>query len=302
MTTRRIASPFLTLSDAAVHASPWEVRLGDGDWTEAGDYLPHWDASCDVRLRRSLRVVPETASADLQVPWEALKLAAAVRIGTGQGRLPRRIVVRSRQPLREDAPAWQLEQVLPGRLLSLVLDLRTEVALLAPPAAISPLAPQHCGDRLWEDHARILLEGEEPRFPIETADLRSLIGNGVASGAPWYLHWSPADWDRDFHGAVRLYLNSEDVKFREKIEAGDPLTMQALLADVMSQISERLLMDPDLVGIFDSAEPGSLGAHAVAWLQKAWPGKDAAFMRSLLDQSPGIVRSTFLALAELRED
>ena len=119
----------------------------------------------------------------------------------------------------------------------------------------------------------------------------------MAGAAPWYLHWSPRDWNRDFHGAVRLYLNMDEPEFLERIEAEDPQTLQVVLADIMSQICERFVSDGDIAA--EELEPGSLGFQATTWLRKAWPDKDVGFIRSVLENRPGAFRSAFLALAEL---
>lgn len=295
---RRVAFPFLTLSESAVEASAWEISLDGVEWSAAGEFLPHWDSASDIRIRRTMRLNLELAAPDLGIPVDRLALSASVRIGTGQGRLPRLILSRTRRDLRSGDTSWEFEQIIEGHRLSMILDLQTEILLADVPAEFSALSPVHPGNRLWSENARVRLEGEEPRFPIETADLAQMLGGGIAGAAPWHLHWSPGDWTRDFHGAVRLYLNEKSGEVLQRIEDEDPATIQFLLADVMSQICERLLADPEAGTMMDAAEPGSLGAQAATWLRKAWPGKDASFIRSVLESRPGVFRSTMLALAE----
>jgi len=298
---RRIAYPFLGLSDAAVEVTPWEVSIDGTGWIEASEFLLNWDSSCDVKVRRTIRLVPDVAAADLALSTDDLNLLIGVRIGTGQGRLPRFMIARHSESVNSENPLWQVERTIEGQKLSMVLDLQTQVLLESPPTSPSALSPRAVGDRLWSDSIRIRLEGEEPRFPIETADLGQLLGGGIAGSAPWYLHWSPRDWDRDFHGSVRLYLSENATEFLARIEDEDKLTLQVVLADIMSQICERFLADDEAVDAMDMAEPGSLGAQAVIWLRKAWPGTDVASMRSVLESRPGVFRSAFLALAELGE-
>ncbi|MEY9831015.1 hypothetical protein ABIA25_002830 [Sinorhizobium fredii] len=83
---RRVAFPFLTLSDAAVDASPWSVALDGGEWLPAGDFLPDWDYASTIRLRRQLRIDREIASADLGISANELSLSLGLRLGTGQGK------------------------------------------------------------------------------------------------------------------------------------------------------------------------------------------------------------------------
>lgn len=295
---RRVAFPFLTLSEAAVEASAWEISLDGVEWSAAGEFLPHWDSASDIRIRRTLHLDPERAASDLGIPVHQLVVAASVRIGTGQGRLPRQVLSRTRRELRSGETSWEFEQTIEGRRLSMIFDLQTEFHLANAPAETSALSPVHPGDRLWSETIRVRLEGEEPRFPIETVDLAQMLGGGIAGAAQWHLHWSPGDWTRDFHGAVRLYLNAKSGETLQRIEDEDPVTIQFLLGDVMSQICERFLADPEAERMMDASEPGSLGAQAATWLRKAWPGKDASFIRSVLESRPGVFRSTMLALAE----
>ena len=296
---RGIAFPFLTLSDAAVNADPWRLSLNRGDWQKAGDFVDGWDAASEIRVRRTLKVDPHIAAADLGVSARTLRLALSVRVGTGPGRLPRRIVLRERREL--DSGTWreEIELSVPGDRLALVLDLRTDVILADLAGEAGRLSPQRIGDRLWSDTVRPALEGEETRFPLEVADLRKLLGDVPAAGAPWFLHWSPVDWHRDFHGAARVYLNRERPDVIGRIEEQDGLTLQALLADVIGQVCERLLNDEEADSILAEEEPGALGAEATTWLRSIWPGKDAAFMRSVLEQRPAWFRASVLELAEL---
>ena len=298
---RHLAFPFLTLSDTAVEAGPWSLSLNGGEWSLAGDYLPDWDAASIIGLRRAVRVDPAIAAEDLGVGSESLRLSLGVRIGTGAGRLPRMILERHHRELKPGAWQEHFEFDVPGERLSLVLDVQSQVMLSGPLEGGRPLSPRRTADRLWADSLRIRLEGEEPRFPIEIVDMRTLLGNSMSASTPWYLQWSPLDWNRDFHGAVRLYLNGEQKDFIERVERHDGPTLQVLLADIMSQICERLLLDHEAEEILAAADPGSLGAQATAWLQTAWPGKDAAFIRSVLDSHPGTFRAVFLSLAELGE-
>lgn len=297
----RVAFPFLTLSDSAVARTPWEVTLDGADWSPMGEHIPDWDPSSKLRLRRTIRIEPEVAAVDLFIPQDQLQLAMGIRIGTGQGRLPRIIIDRHRNVLGRHSWDWHFDVELSGRSLSVVLDLLTEITLAVPPISPTPLSPKSGGDRLWSESTRARLEGEEPRFPIETADFAMLLGDTMAASAPWHLHWSASQWDRDFHGAVRLYLNNRTTEFLQRVENEDRPTLQTLLADVMGQICERFILDPEAAEMMKNVEPGSLGAQAATWLRKTWPGKDAVFIKSVLESRPGLFRSAILALSELGE-
>lgn len=298
---RRVAFPFLTLSDAAVDAAPWSCSLNGGDWGQVGDFLPDWDAASTIRLRRTVRLDPQIATSDLGLVPEDLRLSLQVRIGTGAGRLPRLILLRNSRELTKNRLQGDFDVEVTGEDLSLVLEIQTQVLLAGSLNVGSPLSPKRIGSRLWSDTTRVRLEGEEPRFPIEVIDMHTLLGSTIPASTPWYFHWSPLDWSRDFHGATRLYLNKDQSDIIERIEQLDGPTIQALLADVMSQICGRLLTDVEADEIMAGSDPGSLGAQATAWLQMAWPGKDAAFVRSVLESYPSKFRAAFLAIADLGE-
>jgi hypothetical protein len=299
---RTVAFPFLTLSDSAVRATPWEISINDGNWRGATRILSGWDLSTTTRIRRSIELNMAIAAADLAISEDELSLSMTVKIGTGSGRFPKTIIHRHRTAFDKTITERSFEFEVPGRALSNRLALRTDFSLGATPRAPGSLSPQRLGDRLWADELHIDLEGSEPRFPMEMANLGVLLGSATASRAPWYLHWSPKDWDRDFHGSVRLYLDDRDTAVLSRINSEDPSTLQILLGDIMGQICERFVLDPEAPEVFRSAEPGSLGAQASSWLRKAWPGQDIAYIRSVLEARPGVFYSSFLALAELKED
>lgn len=294
----RIAFPFLTLTEAAVTAAPWMIGIVGGDMEPAGEYLPDWDAASSIRLTRTVLIDRDVAARDLEIEQDGLTLAVSLRVGTGPGRLPRLILFRESRPLPSAERQVSLEVELHGKDLSTVIDLQVEIFLGAAEGRTGELSPRRAGDRLWHQTHRVRLEGEEPRFPIEIADFRKLLGDAVAASSPWYLHWTPREWGRDFHGSMRLYLNSRHPEVVARVERQDPDILQALMADVMGQVCESLVREPEMQGLLDQCEAASLGAQASRWLQLAWPGRDLAHARSVLENRPGVFRAAFLALAE----
>lgn len=297
---RRIAYPFLTLSDSAVRASGWMLSLNGEPWQDVGDYLPHWDPSCRIRLRQQIVIDPAIAADDIQIPAEQIQLSVGVTIGTGAGRLPRRVL--RRISFEQGKGSWQtdFELEVRGDALSAVLDLSVHVALALEGRRGQAFSPSRVGDRLWTQRTRLHLEGGEPRLPLEIADISMFLSDTVAASSPWYLHWSPGDWLCDFHGALRLYLNSSQPGFVEKIEGEDPYVLQTMMANVMAQVCERLVSDKEFPEILAAPEPGSLGAQAASWINKAWPGKEHGFIKDVLENRPGEFHATFFALARMR--
>ncbi|MDC7710057.1 hypothetical protein [Vogesella indigofera] len=299
---RRIAFPYLTLSEASTTVSCWQVSLNGGPPVPAEDYLPHWDAASTICVYRHIRVDMPLAIAELAAGDGDLGMAVRVQVGTGAGRLPQQLVKVDSQDLTASNGNVHVAIEIPGDCLSTVLDLFTEIILTSRPSSASLITPSSPGDRLWQDRLRIRIEGVEPRFPIEVTDFQHLLGHIPAAESPWYLHWSPQDWSRDFHGAIRLFLNRTCSQIIERVEQQDGPTLQALLADVMSQVCERFVVDHDDENTIRAYESGTLGAQAMAWLEQSWPGRSFGFTRSLLQNRPGEFRSAFLALAETREE
>ena len=298
-----VAFPFLRLSDPSVEASAWKVGMNGADPVPCTDHLPNWDPSCHLLLTRTVRVDHELSARLLGLEATDCHLMLDVRVGTGSGRLPRSIIHREARLVGSAGEDICLEFELAGHSLSTVIDLVTNITLHASPTSPGELSPGKAGDRVWDDDLRIRIEGEEPRLPIEVVDLDEVVPGGLASSAPWYLHWSPSDGTRDFHGAIRLYLNSRTPETVRRVEEEDPQTLQSIMADIMGQVCERLVAEDDEEGDPGLAqyEQGTLGFQARAWLEQAWPGKDLTFLRGQLRRRPGQFRATFLALAQQRD-
>lgn len=296
----RVAFPFLTLGDHAIEASAWMLKLNDFEQRPAGDYLPDWDYASRMSLQRIVSLNREQAAADLEIDQSHLALSLCVRVGTGAGRLPRSIISQQIRSFDNGVDTVTLDMDIPGHVLSSVLDLMTEIVIEEPPAEFGGLSPSKSFERVWHDTLRVRLEGEEPRFPIEVADLDTLLAGGIATSAPWYVHWSPADWSRDFHGSMRLYLNKDHSDFIKRVTEGDPETLRAIMADVMGQVCERFLSLDQYEVLAKGVEEGSLGSQAVSWIKAAWPDRDLGFVQSQLKSRPGTFRAAIHALAEQR--
>lgn len=294
-----VAFPFLTLADDTVQAGPWQVALDDGEFRDAADYLPDWDIASSIRLRRSLRVDHTAASTQTGIKPSDLRLAVVATVGTAGGRLPRYVPTRQRLDIDPAGAETLIDLSVAGVALSKVVRLTTEVVLAKVPTDAGELAPHHLGDRLWRQHDNIRVEGEELRFPIEAVDFGGLLADATAEAAPWLVHWMPGEWTSDFHGAFRLFLNSANPEVQRAIEEENALVLQAMMADVMSQLCESLLRetDPAAEEIIKGCDSGTVGAQARSWLELAWPGRDLSYVRSVLDNTPSIFRAALLAAA-----
>ncbi len=162
---------------------------------------------------------------------------------------------------------------------------------------LGALSPRRRGSRLWIDAKRIRLEGEEPRFPIEVVSFAAAFRVTAISTALWHLDWRPGDWTREFEGVVRLLVNADRPDFVDRVVAGDPATVQAMIGDVMSHVVERALADEDCVEAIASHEEETLGGQVAAWLRPAWPGQGAAQVRGMFQTHPARVRAALQGVA-----
>lgn len=296
--TSRVAYPTFVLTDECIIPSVWEIICSDGTLLPVGEYLPDWDYSVTIRLRRRLEVDWARVTNALDC-GDDINLTAVVKVGTGQGRLPRSIIYSVSHDLCSEQTNAQFDLALHGSELSTILDLTVDIILAAPSERSTDLTPTRQGSRIWRETVRMRLEGEEPRFPIEVADFGLMLGTSAATLSPWYLHWSPRDWTRDFHGSMRLYLNADHKKMISQVEAEDGEVLRAIMADVMGQVCECLVRDVEIASYLESCEEGSLGRQAISWLNLAFPRCDLEQARAIIETRPGEFRAAFQAVADM---
>ncbi len=299
---RNVAYPFFVLPEQVVVAGAWQIALADETPEEAGEYLEDWDYASTVTLTRDISVDFEAAAAALQIPVSELQLEYLFEIGTGPGRLPRQLLKSIRVSIPADGSSLPVVLSLAGSELSAALNLKSSVLLAVAPAEPAPGSPARVGDRLWADELRIRLEGGERRFPLEVTSFRHQFGDVPHASAPWYVNWNTSDWHRDFHGAVRLLINEDQPDFVKQVEKGNSFTLRMILADVIGQIIERMVLEEDADELLAGCEAGTLGGQVRAWTDIVWPGKPLSFVRSLLESCPGQFRAAVLVIAQLPEE
>ncbi len=300
--TERAAFPFLRLSDHEVRASDWHATLDARARFPVGEFIPDWDYASSLRLERDVDLDLEAASEKLEIPISDLDLKLCLEIGSGPGRLPRLIHLRQEIAIPGGISSIPITVDLNSSELSSAIFLRTSLVLGSVPARCGPLSPQKTGLQVWSDVHRTRIEGEESRFPIEVASFREMFGSSPEANSLWHLHWTPGEWDREFHGAVRLYLNSDFADFVSRIERSDRIVLQMLLADVVSQITEALLREDDAASLLGSAQEGTVAAQVGAWLKTAFGGSSVGTAKSMLESRVGNFRSALLSVVELPEE
>lgn len=296
---RRSAPPFLVLSDDVVNFGKWMIGDKGQPLTKAGDFLENWDYERDLEVAANVDLNLEEAASSLNIDPAELSITAVLKAGTGAGSMPRKIEILKVQPVRVNGDfriiGYPSSSQLSGRL-------HLELALLLDyvPTRSGPLSPKWRGARLWHNRTDILIEdGGVSRFPIELISFGQTFSGTPQLNAPWYLDWKVGDIHSDFGAAVRVYVNSDFPELAERFTAGDPLTLQAILGDVMSQMTESLLEIADCEQILDECEASSVGYQIRNWMDIALPGQSISSMKSMKEHTPGRFRSAMLAAADV---
>ena len=302
MMTRRTAFPFLTIPDDVVSCTCFLVGDPDAPLYPADSILEHWDYARDLRVGLDLVLDTQTVAKKLGIPAEELKLMIRLTAGTGTGQMPRSRITVAESILESGSTSVRLRGDVASGYLSGRLLLEATVMLAEPPATPGPLSPTLVGARLWELRTDILLEGGgESRFPIETRSFRAweYMHSKLHQDSPWFFHWRPGAWNADFSAVTRLYINSDHPGLEDRVVDGDPLTLQAIMADVMSQLIEHGL-DTDDAGVFEEDwDQGTLGAQLRNWSELAFPGWTAQTIDSVRCHRPGEFQAAILTAAAM---
>lgn len=297
----RIALPFLVLPNEVVTFTGWMIGPPGGPLYDAPDVLDDWDYEQDIQVAVQVEVDFPQAAAHLGINASELKLAVTLVAGTGVGSLPRRLDRLKTEVIDENNPAIMLEGLILGRNLSGQLQLSLRILLDSPPGSGNALSPKQRGARLWQIHRNILIEdGGDSRFPIELASFSENFQGNSERYAPWLVDWNPDAFEADFGGNVRLYVNADLGNVVARFVEGDALTLQTMVADVMTQMIDVAL---DLDGEEDLTQfhEGSIGHQTRVWIDNAFPGQSLDSIRQLRTYKPGRFRASILASADLGE-
>lgn len=296
---KHVAFPFFTLAQSDPEVSEWGLLAGDGSVEPLERLIPSWDYARDLRVQRTFHLSPELVSSRLGLDPASCSFELLVRLGTGSGTLPRRLVQLFRAELRPGVPLL-VDEAVAGDQLSDRLFLECSIVARRTGDAGSRLAPALPAAIVWRDTLDVSLEGQAPRFPMEIVSFAERFGGRPEAGSPWLLHWLPGELHRDFGGAVRLYLNHDQPNFVDRFVDADPLTLQTTLGGVISQIVASVIVQEDLEDVLTDAEPSSVAGHVKTWLDLAFPSLGITGIRGLLEAAPGRFHAAILAMANPR--
>jgi len=296
----RVAFPFLVLPDDAVGID--RLMIGDpGEpLKDVASILENWDYARDLEVDSIVSINWELCAEALQLPANQLQLRVVLLAGTGVGNLPRRQDRLCEKVVNAITSEVRLGAVIPGQTLSGRLRLSLQISLEGPTDTGSTLSPRVRGARLWQSYADILIEdGGDSRFPVETVSFSHCFKEQPQETAPWYLHWQPNSLQADFSGSVRLFINSDQEEIAARFVEGDGPTLQAMLGDVMSQMTASALDKNDCADLLAECEEGSVGRQIQNWLDIAFPGQDVSSIRAMRDRFPGRFQATLLAASDM---
>lgn len=293
-----IALPFLTLPESAILEEQFLIGPRDSPLAPAEEFYHGWDYAQDLDVQLHLAVNFEEAARALDTRPETIELVAIVHAGTGPGTVARVGWELIRGTITHEESGITLGATIPGKFLSARLQLTLSIVLGATGNTRGGLSPHIPGSRLWSSRKDILLEdGGDARFPVELTSFQQTFAGQPHSAAPWYVDWRPSSLEADFGGSVRVYVNSDIESLRERFVDGDPLTLQAIVADVMSQMIGNVILQDDPDALLAQCSEGSVGQQVLFWLDAAFPGHSIATVAKIMVDRPQEFRATILALA-----
>jgi len=300
---RRIALPFLTLSDDSVLLSDWTIGEPDQPRFPLAETLEDWDYEKNLEIGVEVTVDLDRAALDLSLDATSLKLAAVLVVGTGAGSLPRVTHHACIRILDLENTCVRLEATLAGHTLSSQLYFEIRILLHGPVTSGNQLSPRFKGARLWQTDLRVLIEdGGGSRFPIELTSFTDSFQGMPEQNAPWYVQWDPSNFHADFGGNVRLYVNADIGEVAQRFADGDQLLLQAIVADVMTQMITTALDQENEDDFLASFEEGSIGQQTRVWIETAFKGQNYQSISVLRRSYPGRFHASILAAAELGDE
>lgn len=297
-----VALPFLTLPEEAVTGEQFLIGFAGNPLMPIEEYLHGWDYARDLEVQVRASIDMQAAGAALAIPPSELRLCAILHAGTGAGSIARHAWELTRQVVHLGASEISIGGTIKGGALSGRLRMNLQLVLAAAPETCAALSPRLPGSRLWSFQKDVLLEdGGVSRFPVELTSFNRTFLGQLYQNAPWYIDWQPNALDADFGGSVRVYVNSDNEAITRRFVEGDPLTLQAIVADVMTQMTSSALEQEDADDMLAQCEDGSVGQQIRFWLDSALPGQSALTITEMMKGKPNAFRAALLALAAVGE-
>ena len=276
---RLAVRPFAVAAEESVRfVTAWHESRGDH--TELlGDSIKNWDyltvLSLHADLELDVGVVRKSAHLGT-----ATGLAVTVSAGSSSTRL--RGPVWSGSVTATTRQRLQIGFDLAGSQLGGRLDLLTNL-VVSRPDPTDELGASQAGAIIWRHRHSVLLEGDAPQFPTETADLSRSPYN--LPRATWLLELVSDDLDAAAAAAVRLVVNEAHPVMRQVLD-GDAspesvLALDAMRWDVARQLIDTSLNMPEFVERDEAFEEDSFGWLLASVLATHFPGESTRSVRAM---------------------
>lgn len=286
MTTRAVGVPFRRLGAHRLVAEPWQSQIG-GTAGPLAHELPHWDYNVDLRLVRSLVVGEADIRRDCCLVQDDPLIVAVVWKSSGNNVRGCSCSV----PLGalEEPRELTLSAEIPGQMLSGDILISTQVVLAGAGTSRDVLAARFPGSVLWDDTARVSLEGTGSRFPMEVVDFNEVYWAPYNAG--WFLSWNSSELHLPFLRNVRLFVNASHSTVVAAVQAAAPspehaLIRSAIYYDVGRQLIRGVLANDEFVEHPDEFADGSTGLAILRMLRLFFPGHKPSALRDTMVNRP----------------
>ncbi|MDA8962361.1 hypothetical protein N9H37_03305 [Congregibacter sp.] len=298
---KNIVFPYRQIRDGsnAVEVSDWYYSSSsqgdDISWLPSGTGLGDWSYDMPLRIGRELTIDADRLleELDLSDSHAQFELVHIVKIGNlGMRDLLHREVVRP-----EGIFKARFEKQLDSSSLCEQLILTSSLTLHSNVDNVPSWAPSSKGSVCWSDETKITLEGHGSRFPMR--DISFAKNPRLPANANWHLEWNPSLLHYSFNSAVTLYLNSDKPEFLSKMQDGDEILVEELMAAIINEICGFLLADDDFVSGEQEYPDGTLGGVAKTWLSHALPRQGLASIRDTYIRAPNQIHTALRGLTAL---
>lgn len=278
--------PYLIPADDAFAAQPWFRRTGTGTRPLA-TALTDWDYATGLSLERRLNVDYETVRRST-ASGDRFGLGVLVTAESSSTRIKR---ILYRESIDEGGSVFLSLDVSPEALGGSVA-LGT-VIYVDSPDPTSALSPTRQGSILWSDVAKVVLEADAARVPLQIVDFRS---SGYPAEAPWLIEIDDADLDAPASTAIRVYINRSHPEASAMASEPESTEKSRLLADSLElALAQRLLQVVVASDEFDGDAGyanGSLGESLSSLMSLHFPEYSRRSLAAAQERQPWILETT----------
>jgi hypothetical protein len=238
------ALPYLTPADDAIRAGAWTTSDGDpATRMPLTEWLPAWDLSQELRLRRQVEIDVGRVYQDTGVPTTSRIGISVVFASEFEDEIHRSDLDPSRETDR-----IEIDARIPGEVLGATVTLSTYLVLRDPAPQTDRHIAHRRGSVLWSDSKKVRLYGDGSQFPITDVDFAEI---GLDPAAPWFLEVGP-ELELPAMGSIQLLLNNRFPIVVEAARDNDPdrrdlaVVRSQLFADVGRTLTEFALAHDDI--------------------------------------------------------